>query len=219
MYFLAANITDAKQKRALLLYVAGPAVHKIFNTLTDTGTDYKTAVEKLDSYFQPKPENVIYERYVFKQTRPSPDESVDHFITRFRQLADTCEFASVEDEIRDNFVTNKFAQHKENHVVTACHKLKDELSITNNGILLRDTRIIIPKSLQSRTLPIAHEGHQGIAKTKALLRTKVWWPGLDTAVESLVKSCLPCQSATIQAPQPKAPLIMTEMPSIERGIR
>jgi hypothetical protein len=37
MYLLAANTTDAKQKRALLLYVAGPAVHKIFNTLTDTG--------------------------------------------------------------------------------------------------------------------------------------------------------------------------------------
>jgi hypothetical protein len=98
MYLLAANITDAKQKRALLLYVAGPAVHKIFNTLTDTGTDYKTAVEKLDSYFQPQ-KNVIYERYVFKQTRPSSDESVDHFITRLRQLADTCEFASVQDEI------------------------------------------------------------------------------------------------------------------------
>ncbi|CAB4006959.1 Transposon Tf2-9 poly, partial [Paramuricea clavata] len=97
--------------------------------------------------------------------------------------------------------------------VTAYHKLKDELSITNNGILLRDTRIIIPKSLQSRTLPIGHEEHQGIAKTKALLRTKVWWPGLDTAVESLVKSCLPCQSATIQVPQPKSPLIMTDMPS------
>jgi hypothetical protein len=60
MYLLAANITDAKQQRALLLYVAGPAVHKIFNTLTDTGTDYKTAVEKLDSYFQPQ-KNVIYE--------------------------------------------------------------------------------------------------------------------------------------------------------------
>ena len=97
--------------------------------------------------------------------------------------------------------------------VTAYHKLKDELSITNNSILLRDTRIIIPKSLQSRTLAIAHGRQQGIAKTKAQLRTKVWCPGLNTAVESLVKSSLPCQSATIQGPQPKAPLIMTDMPS------
>lgn len=103
MYLLAANITDAKQKRALLLYVAGPAVHKIFNTLTDTGTDYKTAIEKLDAYFQPK-KNLIYERYVFKQTRPNPDESADRFVTRLRQLAETCEFANLADEIRDQFV-------------------------------------------------------------------------------------------------------------------
>lgn len=61
MYFLAANITDAKQKKALLLYVAGPVVSKIFNTLTYTGTDYnKTTVEKLDSYFQSQKNAVIY---------------------------------------------------------------------------------------------------------------------------------------------------------------
>ena len=33
----------------------------------------------------------------------------------------------------------------------------------------------------------AHEGHQGIAKTKALLRKKVWFPGIDSAVEKKVK--------------------------------
>ncbi|CAB4034997.1 uncharacterized protein K02A2.6-like [Paramuricea clavata] len=44
-----------------------------------------------------------------------------------------------------------------------------------------------------RHLAIAHEGHQGKGH--------------------LVKSCLPCQSATILAPQPKAPLIMTDVPS------
>jgi hypothetical protein len=49
-------------------------------------------VEKLDSYFQPQ-KNVIYERYVFK-----------HIFRILRQLADTSELASVEDEIRDHFV-------------------------------------------------------------------------------------------------------------------
>lgn len=88
MCLLAANITDAKQKRALLLYVTGPAVHKIFNTLTDTGTDYKTAIEKLDAYFQSK-KNLIYERYVFKQTRPNPDEMADHFVINMR-VCESC---------------------------------------------------------------------------------------------------------------------------------
>jgi hypothetical protein len=81
MYTIAANIKDDAQKRAVLLYVAGPSVHKIFKTLQDTGTDFKTALEKLDEYFQPQ-KNVIYERYVFKQTHPTPGESVDSYITR-----------------------------------------------------------------------------------------------------------------------------------------
>ena len=45
---VAANITDHKQKRVVLLYVAGPSVQKIFKTLSETGTDFKTAAEKLD---------------------------------------------------------------------------------------------------------------------------------------------------------------------------
>ncbi|CAB4031433.1 hypothetical conserved 1030, partial [Paramuricea clavata] len=103
MYTVAANIKDDAQKRAVLLYVAGPSVHKIFKTLQDTGTDIKTALEKLDEYFQPQ-KNVIYERYVFKQTHPTPGESVDSYITRLRTLAETCEFESAENEIRDQFV-------------------------------------------------------------------------------------------------------------------
>ena len=45
---VAANITDHKQKRVVLLYVAGPSVQKIFKTLSETGTDFKIATEKLD---------------------------------------------------------------------------------------------------------------------------------------------------------------------------
>ncbi|CAB3991399.1 hypothetical conserved 1030, partial [Paramuricea clavata] len=103
MYTVAANIKDDAQKRAMLLYVAGPSVHKIFKTLQDTGTDFKTTLEKLDEYFQPQ-KNVIYERYVFKQTHPTPGESVDSYITRLRTLAETCEFESAENETRDQFV-------------------------------------------------------------------------------------------------------------------
>ena len=44
------NISDDKQKRALLLYQAGPETQEIFETLTDTGDDYKTAQEKLDDH-------------------------------------------------------------------------------------------------------------------------------------------------------------------------
>ena len=53
-YLVAANITDNKQKCAMLLYQAGSAAQDIFETLPDTGSDYTTAKKKMDDYFSPK---------------------------------------------------------------------------------------------------------------------------------------------------------------------
>ena len=90
-------------------------------------------------------------------------------------------------------------------------KLKYELSVTSGGIVLRGTRMCVPGSLQKRVVEIAHEGHQGITKTKALIREKVWFPGVDEAVKNIVSCCVPCKANTDT--KPRAPLIMTELPS------
>ena len=45
---------DKKRQRALLLHYAGEDVNDIFETLTDTGDDYATAVGKLKDYFAPQ---------------------------------------------------------------------------------------------------------------------------------------------------------------------
>ena len=87
--------------------------------------------------------------------------------------------------------------------------VRSELSVAN-GILLRGSRIVVPKALQRRVVNISHEGHQGIVKTKQLLRSAVWFPGIDRMTEDVVRSCLPCQAATQQ--KPKEPLRMTELP-------
>ena len=60
------NVTDDKQKRAPL-YQADLETQEIFETLTGTGDDYKTAQEKLDAYFSPK-KNVDYEISQFWQS-------------------------------------------------------------------------------------------------------------------------------------------------------
>ena len=62
-------------------------------------------------------------------------------------------------------------------------KVKDELKVSNDSsLILRDTRIVLPKALQRRALDIAHEGHLGMSKTKALVRTKVWFQGIDWSI-------------------------------------
>ena len=51
-YLIALNITDDKQKRALLLYQAGELTQEIFDTIPDTGEDYPTAIVQLTINFQ-----------------------------------------------------------------------------------------------------------------------------------------------------------------------
>lgn len=88
---------------------------------------------------------------------------------------------------------------------------RDELSVTD-GVILRDHRLIIPSSLRQRTIDIAHHTHQGIVKTKQLIREKVWFPGIDKMVEETVKSCIPCQASNPRASQ-REPLRPTPLPS------
>ena len=56
---------------------------------------------------------------------------------------------------------------------------------------------------------IAHEGHQGIVRTKQLLRAHVWFPGMETMVEKHVGKCLACQSTT--PCHTREPLQMTDL--------
>eukprot|EP00794_Sanderia_malayensis_P004282 gene4282-4850_t len=87
--------------------------------------------------------------------------------------------------------------------------VKNELSVVGK-LVLRGTRIIMPTSLREKTLHIAHEGHPGIVAMKRLLRTKVWWPGLDKDAQELCKTCHPCQ--VVGAPNPPEPIKPTELP-------
>ena len=52
-------------------------------------------------------------------------------------------------------------------------QVKDQLTCTDT-VLLKSDRLVVPAALQDRIVDIAHEGHLGIAKTKVLLREKVW---------------------------------------------
>ena len=58
---------------------------------------------------------------------------------------------------------------------------------------------------------MAHEGHQGIVKTKALVRSRIWYPGIDKDVEHEVKSCFACQPTTLR--NEKESRKMSELPT------
>ena len=62
----------------------------------------------------------------------------------------------------------------------ALYNIRDELCVSDDhDLLLRSHRLILPHALRQRALHIAHEGNQGLTKTKQLLRENIWFPGID----------------------------------------
>ena len=60
-------------------------------------------------------------------------------------------------------------------------------------ILLRGNPVAIPSKIRAQAVKLAHEGHQGLVKTKRSIREKIWFYQIDAYVEC-IKKCLPCQS-------------------------
>ena len=88
---------------------------------------------------------------------------------------------------------------------------QDEITI-ESGCLLWGVRVLVPKKLQGRVLEELHKGHPGASRMKSLARSYLWWPGLDTELEHLAKSCIPCQE--VKLTPPAAPLHPWVWPSL-----
>ena len=104
-YLIAANITNDTQKRAMLLYKAGPRVMDIFETLPETGMDdeYDVAVIKLTAHFNPM-KNPEFAVYNFRQARQEEASGIDQHYIRLKKLADSCDFHNIDKEIKSQIV-------------------------------------------------------------------------------------------------------------------
>ncbi|CAF1076837.1 unnamed protein product, partial [Brachionus calyciflorus] len=109
----------------------------------------------------------------------------------------------------------KMIEGKRYDKVDAYERIKMELSLSKDGLVLRGNRVVIPKLFQKRVIKIAHSGHLGIVKTKQLLRTHVWFPTIDSQIENLVKTCHKCQINTdLTKFEPSCPTEMPDRPWI-----
>ena len=93
--FTGFAITDSSQKKSLLLYYSGVEVSDIFYTLTvasGEGVDvYKAATDALTAHFAPS-KNTEYERFLFRDAKQNPGETMDAFHTRLQRIANRAVF-------------------------------------------------------------------------------------------------------------------------------
>lgn len=81
-----------------------------------------------------------------------------------------------------------------------------------DGLLMYDSRIVIPSSLRQDILEKLHEGHQGITKCRRLAIQSVWWPGLSKNIKELIENCRVCCQAKRTHPEPLIPTVMPQRP-------
>ena len=93
-----------------------------------------------------------------------------------------------------DFVMNGWPQdHVHLDLPFAAYRVRqNELSVTD-GCLLWGSRVVVPPTLRDDVLQELHVAHPGICRMKALARSYVWWPDMDSTIEEVVKSCRNCQ--------------------------
>ncbi len=64
------------------------------------------------------------------------------------------------------------------------HRILNEITLSDEGLLMRGEKIILPESLINKALKKAHQGsHPGMSGMKRRLRSHFWFPKMDKHIE------------------------------------
>ena len=73
------------------------------------------------------------------------------------------------------------------------YTVKDELSIQDE-LLFKSERVVVPSSLQKKTLQLLHSSHLGMGVCIRRGRESFFWPGMNAQVKNYISKCSICLS-------------------------
>ena len=103
------------------------------------------------------------------------------------------------------------------HLARRYWDFRDELS-TDDGMLLKGPRLIIPVELQEEYLSRLHEGHLSASKVQENAKQHMYWTGIDADIEDCTKRCQECIKRSQVAKEPLQPHDIPEGPWRKLGI-
>lgn len=146
------------------------------------------------------------------------DELIAHVTTvlststvNSEELLNASNSDEVFDQVRHYLCTSWPDRKSLSPVLQGFYDVQHELS-DQNGILLREERVVVPAILQRQIMNIAHEGHLGITLTKRRIRQDYWWPSMDSHIESIVRECISCATSDKSQKTYNAPLTPVPLP-------
>ena len=66
--------------------------------------------------------------------------------------------------------------------------------MVESGILMKNSKVLIPETLKQKFLRQIHEGHQGIEACRTRAREFVFWISINNDLKEMVEKCDLCQS-------------------------
>ncbi|XP_062521140.1 uncharacterized protein K02A2.6-like [Corticium candelabrum] len=86
-------------------------------------------------------------------------------------------------------------------------RVESQLSVYN-GLLMYNSRVVIPSIMQRDVLIKIHEEHQEITRCKLRANSSVWWQGISRQLVQMIQHCCPCHKDSRGVED----LIPTELP-------
>ena len=72
------------------------------------------------------------------------------------------------------------------------HRIK-KLTV-ESGILMKNSKVLIPESLKQKYINEVHSGHMGVEATLMKAREFIFWKGYSADIKEAVEKCGICQS-------------------------
>ena len=112
-----------------------------------------------------------------------------------------------------------FAKQQDAPITKTIYNISHELCFTDEELLLRGDRIVIPSKLRHQAIHLEHEDHAGMDRCKQRLRSNLWWPEMDKQVEENIRCCHPCQLVGHSPrPEPVKPTTLPKQPRSKLAI-
>ena len=100
---------------------------------------------------------------------------------------------------------------KKNPDLSPFFKVRDSLSILKKCLMFGN-RVVVPSALKSKVLNLLHHGHPGIVRSKLLARSVVWWPTLNSDLETLCTTCPQCAKVNFKPKKEYVPWPKSKYP-------
>lgn len=115
--------------------------------------------------------------------------------------------------VKDRISNGWSIQCKTDPQIKPFWEVRNELSIDGQFVCRAD-KIIPPKGVRLKIINIGHEGHPGVSRTKKNIKVLYWWPGIDLAIEILVRECVSCEYADKSQKTLNPPLSLLGCPNL-----